>query len=346
MSYNGRLTSLSHGGGCGCKIAPGILSSILKASPLRTLPAALLAGNENNEDAAAYQINANQAIVATTDFFMPIVDDPYEFGRIAATNAISDIYAMGAQPLFALALLGMPINVLPLDVIQKITAGGESVCADAGIVIAGGHSIDSVEPIYGLVVIGLVDPKHLKRNNGSRVGDSIILSKPLGVGILSAALKKERLSDAGYREMIALTTQLNKPGLALSRLDGVHAMTDVTGFGLAGHLLELARGAGLRAALNWSAVPIVDEAMTLAQGDIYTGASTRNWAAYGNEVTLSNQPGIWQQHLLTDPQTSGGLLISCAPELEAEVLAILQADGFSRAAVIGRFEAGSGMAVS
>jgi selenide,water dikinase len=346
MSYNGRLTSLSHGGGCGCKIAPGVLSSILKASPLRTLPAALLAGNENNEDAAVYQINANQAIVATTDFFMPIVDDPYEFGRIAATNAISDIYAMGAQPLFALALLGMPINVLPLDVIQKITAGGESVCADAGIVIAGGHSIDSVEPIYGLVVIGLVDPKHLKRNNGARVGDSIILSKPLGVGILSAALKKERLSDAGYREMIALTTQLNKPGLALSRLDGVHAMTDVTGFGLAGHLLELARGASLRAALNWSAVPIVDEAMTLAQGDIYTGASTRNWAAYGNEVTLSNQPGIWQQHLLTDPQTSGGLLISCAPELEAEVLAILQADGFSRAAVIGRFEAGSGMAVS
>ena len=346
MSYNGRLTSLSHGGGCGCKIAPGVLSSILKASPLRALPAALLAGNENNEDAAVYQINANQAIVATTDFFMPIVDDPYEFGRIAATNAISDIYAMGAQPLFALALLGMPINVLPLDVVQKITAGGESVCADAGIVIAGGHSIDSVEPIYGLVVIGIVDPKHLKRNNGSRVGDSIILSKPLGVGILSAALKKERLSDAGYREMIALTTQLNKPGLALSRLEGVHAMTDVTGFGLAGHLLELARGAGLRAALSWNTVPIVDEAMTLAQGDIYTGASTRNWAAYGNEVTLSNQRGIWQQHLLTDPQTSGGLLIACAPESEAEVLAILQADGFSRAAVIGRFEPGSGMAVS
>ena len=346
MPYNGRLTSLSHGGGCGCKIAPGVLSSILKASPLHALPAALLAGNENNEDAAVYQINANQAIVATTDFFMPIVDDPYEFGRIAATNAISDIYAMGAQPLFALALLGMPINILPLDVIQKITAGGESVCADAGIVIAGGHSIDSVEPIYGLVVIGIVDPKHLKRNNGSRVGDSIILSKPLGVGILSAALKKERLSDAGYREMIALTTTLNKPGLALSRLDGVHAMTDVTGFGLAGHLLELARGAGLRADLIWNAIPIIDEAMTLAQGDIYTGASTRNWAAYGHEVTLSNQLSIWQQHLLTDPQTSGGLLISCAPESEAEVLAILQADGFSRAAVIGRFEPGSGMAVS
>jgi selenide,water dikinase len=346
MSYNGRLTSLSHGGGCGCKIAPGVLSSILKASPLHALPAALLAGNENNEDAAVYQINANQAIVATTDFFMPIVDDPYEFGRIAATNAISDIYAMGAQPLFALALLGMPINVLPLDVIQKITAGGESVCAEAGIVIAGGHSIDTVEPIYGLVVIGLVDPKHLKRNNGSRVGDSIILSKPLGVGILSAALKKECLSDAGYREMISLTTTLNKPGLALSRLDGVHALTDVTGFGLAGHLLELARGAGLRADLSWNAIPIIDEAMMLVQGDIFTGASTRNWAGYGHEVTLASQLGLWQQHLLTDPQTSGGLLISCAPESEAEILAILQADGFSRAAVIGRFEPGSGISVS
>jgi selenide, water dikinase len=346
MSYNGRLTSLSHGGGCGCKIAPGVLSSILKTSPLHALPAALLAGNENNEDAAVYQINANQAIVATTDFFMPIVDDPYEFGRIAATNAISDIYAMGAQPLFALALLGMPINVLPLDVIQKITAGGESVCAEAGIVIAGGHSIDTVEPIYGLVVIGLVDPKHLKRNNGSRVGDSIILSKPLGVGILSAALKKECLSDAGYREMIALTTTLNKPGLALSRLDGVHALTDVTGFGLAGHLLELARGAGLRADLSWNAIPIIDEAMMLVQGDIFTGASTRNWAGYGHEVTLASQLGLWQQHLLTDPQTSGGLLISCAPESETEVLAILRADGFARAAVIGRFEPGSGMAVS
>jgi selenide,water dikinase len=346
MSYNGRLTSLSHGGGCGCKIAPGVLSSILKASPLRNLPAALLAGNENNEDAAVYQINDSQAIVATTDFFMPIVDDPYEFGRIAATNAISDIYAMGAQPLFALALLGMPINVLPLDVIQKITAGGESVCVDAGIVIAGGHSIDAVEPIYGLVVIGLVDPKHLKRNSGARVGDSIILSKPLGVGILSAALKKERLSEAGYREMIALTTTLNKPGLALSRLEGVHALTDVTGFGLAGHLLELASGAGLRAALNWNGIPIIDEAMTLVQSDIYTGASTRNWAAYGHDVCLASQLGWWQQHLLTDPQTSGGLLISCAPESQAEVLAILQADGFSRAAVIGRFESGSGIRVS
>lgn len=343
MSYNGRLTSLSHGGGCGCKIAPGVLSDILKASPIRNIPTALLAGTDNNEDAAVYQINEHQAIVATTDFFMPIVDDPFEFGRIAATNAISDIYAMGAQPLFALALLGMPINVLPLEVIQQITAGGESVCNDAGIMIAGGHSIDTVEPIYGLVAIGIVDPKKLKRNNGAKAGDSIILSKPLGVGILSAGLKKEQLSDAGYREMIALTTKLNKPGVALAQLDGVHALTDVTGFGLAGHLLELARGAKLEAKLEWDAIPVVQEAVKLVQADIFTGASTRNWVGYGHEVKLGDKLGLWQQNLLTDPQTSGGLLISCAPEVEQEVLAILQAGDFMSAKKIGHFAEGSGL---
>jgi selenide,water dikinase len=346
MSYNGRLTSLSHGGGCGCKIAPGVLSDILKASPIRNIPAALLAGTDNNEDAAVYQINEHQAIVATTDFFMPIVDDPFEFGRIAATNAISDIYAMGAQPLFALALLGMPINVLPLEVIQQITAGGESVCNDAGIMIAGGHSIDTVEPIYGLVAIGIVDPKKLKRNNGAKAGDSIILSKPLGVGILSAGLKKEQLSDAGYREMIALTTKLNKPGVALAQLDGVHALTDVTGFGLAGHLLELARGAKLEAKLEWDAIPVVQEAVKLVQADIFTGASTRNWVGYGHEVKLGDKLGLWQQNLLTDPQTSGGLLISCAPEVEQEVLAILQAGDFMSAKKIGHFAEGSGLSVA
>jgi selenide,water dikinase len=346
MSYNGRLTSLSHGGGCGCKIAPGVLSDILKASPIRNIPAALLAGSDNNEDAAVYQINDNQAIVATTDFFMPIVDDPFEFGRIAATNAISDIYAMGAQPLFALALLGMPINVLPMEVIQQITAGGESVCHDAGIMIAGGHSIDTVEPIYGLVAIGIVDPKKLKRNSGAKAGDSIILSKPLGVGILSAGLKKEQLSDAGYREMIALTTKLNKPGVALAQLDGVHALTDVTGFGLAGHLLELARGAKLEAKLEWDAIPVVQEAVKLVQADIFTGASTRNWVGYGHEVKLGSNLGLWQQNLLTDPQTSGGLLISCAPEVEQEVLAILQAGDFMSAKKIGHFAEGSGLSVA
>ena len=345
MSYNGRLTSLSHGGGCGCKIAPGVLSDILKSFPVRNLPPELLAGSDNNEDAAVYQINEHQAIVATTDFFMPIVDDPYQFGRIAATNAISDIYAMGAQPLFALALLGMPINVLPLEVIQEITAGGESVCAEAGIMIAGGHSIDSVEPIYGLVAIGVVDPKQLKRNSGAQEGDSIILSKPLGVGILSAALKKEQLSDAGYQEMIALTTKLNKPGMALAKLSSVHALTDVTGFGLAGHLLEMARGAHLQAQVHWQEIPLIAEAVSLVQSGIYTGASTRNWLSYGEEVKLASNLD-WQQNLLTDPQTSGGLLISCAPDAEAKVLDILREDGFMRAQKIGSFISGSGLSIT
>jgi selenide,water dikinase len=346
IPYNGRLTSLSHGGGCGCKIAPGVLSDILKSSTIRNLPAALLAGSDNNEDAAVYQINDHQAIVATTDFFMPIVDDPFEFGRIAATNAISDIYAMGAQPLFALALLGMPINVLPLEVIQKITTGGESVCNDAGIMIAGGHSIDTVEPIYGLVAIGVVDPKKLKRNSGAKAGDSIILSKPLGVGILSAALKKELLAEAGYQEMIALTTKLNKPGIALAQLEGVHALTDVTGFGLAGHLLEMARGSRLMAQVEWDAIPVIQEAVKHVQADIFTGASTRNWAGYGKEVKLAGNLAFWQQNLLTDPQTSGGLLISCAPEQETEVLSIFNLGGFASAQKIGHFVAGKGLSVA
>jgi selenide, water dikinase len=345
MLYNGRLTSLSHGGGCGCKIAPGVLSDILKSSPIRNLPPELLAGSDNNEDAAVYQINDHQAIVATTDFFMPIVDDPYQFGRIAATNAISDIYAMGAQPLFALALLGMPINVLPLEVIQQITAGGESVCAEAGIMIAGGHSIDTIEPIYGLVAIGMVDPKQLKRNNGAQDGDSIILSKPLGVGILSAALKKEQLSHAGYQEMIDLTTKLNKPGMSLAKLNGVHALTDVTGFGLAGHLLEMARGSRLKAKLDWQNIPLIEEALSLVKSGIFTGASTRNWSAYGDEVHLSG--GLdWQRNLLTDPQTSGGLLVACSPDSEAEVLKILHQDGFMQAQKIGIFTSGSGLTVT
>jgi selenide,water dikinase len=276
---------------------------------------------------------------------MPIVDDPFEFGRIAATNAISDIYAMGAQPLFALALLGMPIAVLPLDVIQQVTAGGESVCNDAGIMIAGGHSIDTVEPIYGLVAIGIVDPKKLKLNSGARAGDSIILSKPLGVGILSAALKKELLSEAGYQEMIALTTKLNKPGVALAQLGGVHALTDVTGFGLAGHLLEMARGSKLMAQVQWDVIPVIQEAVEHVKADIYTGASTRNWAGYGSEVTLASNLALWQQNLLTDPQTSGGLLMSCAPEQEAEVLSILNKGGFASAQKIGHFAAGTGLSV-
>jgi selenide, water dikinase len=340
-----RLTSLAHGGGCGCKIAPGILSEILKTLPIRVSSPDLLVGLENNEDAAVYRINDRQAVVATTDFFMPIVDDPYEFGRIAATNAISDVYAMGGKPIFALALLGMPINTLPMEVIQRITEGGESVCAQAGIPIAGGHSIDTVEPIYGLVVLGLVDPAKFKRNSGAKAGDSLILGKPLGVGILSAALKQEKLRDSGYRRMIEYTTQLNTPGLDLVEMPGVHALTDVTGFGLGGHLLEMCRGAGLSAQLKWADVPVIPEAVDLVKAGIYTGASSRNWNGYGKEVRLAAGIEEWQRLLLTDPQTSGGLLVSCSPESEIEVLAIFKRLGFADACRIGSFSAGAGLSV-
>ena len=340
-----RLTSLAHGGGCGCKIAPGVLTEILKAAPLRLLPAALLAGSDNNEDAAVYKLNDTQAIVATTDFFTPIVDDAFDFGRIAATNAISDVYAMGGQPLFALALLGMPINTLPLDVIQRISAGGESVCAEAGIPIAGGHSIDTVEPIYGLVVIGLVHPDKIKRNSGARPGDSLILGKPLGVGILSAALKQEKLSEEGYARMIEYTTKLNKPGVELADMPGVHALTDVTGFGLAGHLLEMCRGSKLSAEVIWSDIPIIPQAIQHVRAGIYTGASTRNWAGYGNEVHLAAGMEKWQEQLLTDPQTSGGLMLACSPEAEVEVLALFARHGFAEARKIGTFAEGAGLSV-
>lgn len=345
MIFNQKLTSLSHGGGCGCKIAPGVLSEILKSASIKVFPPALLAGTQNNEDAAVYQLNDKQAVVATTDFFMPIVDDPYDFGRIAATNAVSDIYAMGATPLFALALLGMPINVLPLEVIQQITRGGESVCALANIPVAGGHSIDSVEPIYGLVVIGLVDPKKIKRNSGAKHGDHIILGKPLGVGILSAALKKGILSEAGYEQMIKYTTQLNSVGIELSEISGVHALTDVTGFGLAGHLLEMSRGASLGAYLHMKDVPLIEEAQALVQASVFTAASTRNWAGYGEHIHLSAGVQEWQRNILTDPQTSGGLLVACDPLAQDAVLSAFERCGFESARCIGFFGEGSGVHV-
>ncbi len=259
-----RLSSLSHGGGCGCKIAPGVLSEILKGTRGMPIPKELLVGIETADDAAVYKLNDQQALIATTDFFMPIVDDPFDFGRIAATNAISDVYAMGGTPIMALALVGMPINVLPLETIGLILKGGESMCAEAGIPIAGGHTIDSVEPIYGLVVLGLVHPDKVKRNSDARVGDALILGKPLGVGILSAALKKDALPAEGYAQMIDNTTRLNKPGIALSAMDGVHALTDITGFGLAGHGLELARGANSTVVIDWAKVPLLDGVREMA----------------------------------------------------------------------------------
>ena len=337
-----RLTSLSHGGGCGCKIAPGVLSEILKSSSGFPVPKELLVGIETADDAAVYQLNDEQALIATTDFFMPIVDDPYDFGRIAATNAISDVYAMGGTPIMALALVGMPINVLPVETIGRIIRGGESICAEAGIPIAGGHTIDSVEPIYGLVVLGLIHPSKVKRNSDAKLGDTLVLGKPLGVGVLSAALKKDQLSAEGYRQMIANTTQLNKPGIALADLKGVHALTDVTGFGLAGHGLELARGAKCSVQIDWAKVPLLPGVRELAAMGLVTGASGRNWASYGGDVTLPAAFAEADRALLTDPQTSGGLLVSCAPAQTDEVLAIFRRGGFERAAVVGRIVDGPG----
>ena len=336
LTTSPRLTSLAHGGGCGCKIAPGVLRDILSNMKGFALPPALLVGIDTSDDAAVYLLNDQQALIATTDFFMPIVDDPFDFGRIAATNAISDVYAMGGAPVFALALVGMPVNVLSTDTIGQILAGGQSVCQAAGIPIAGGHSIDSVEPIYGLVVLGLAHPSRIKRNASAQAGDLLVLGKPLGVGILSAALKKEQLSAQGYAQMIASTTRLNTPGPELAALDGVHAMTDVTGFGLAGHALEIARGSGVDVHIDWARVPWLDGVRGLAEQGHVTGASGRNWQGYGADVQLpaSGFDAI-DQALLSDPQTSGGLLVSCSPDALKDVMAVFVKHGFAQAAVVG-----------
>ncbi|MBL8482525.1 MAG: selenide, water dikinase SelD [Rhodocyclaceae bacterium] len=342
MSANApiRLTEFSHGGGCGCKISPGVLAQMLACAPQMAIPAQLLVGTETSDDAAVYQLNADQALVATTDFFTPIVDDPEHFGRIAATNALSDVYAMGGRPILALALVGMPLDKLPLDVIGRILAGGAAVCGEAGIVIAGGHSIDVLEPIYGLVALGVVHPQKVKRNCAARAGDRLVLGKPLGIGILSAGLKKGLLSAGGYAEMLRWTTALNTPGIALAELEAVHAMTDVTGFGFAGHLLEICRGSGLCARVDFSALPLIDEAAGLVQRGIATGASGRNWAAYGGAVDMPAGAPDWHRKMLADPQTSGGLLVACAPEASAQVLQIMHRAGMERAAVVGELADG------
>ena len=335
-----RLTSLSHGGGCGCKIAPGVLSKILEGTAAMPMPKELLVGIETSDDAAVYQLNDEQALIATTDFFMPIVDDPFDFGRIAATNAISDVYAMGGRPILALALVGMPINVLSTQTIGRILEGGAAVCGAAGIPVAGGHTIDSVEAIYGLVALGLVHPKHVKRNADAKPGDVLVLGKPLGVGVMSAALKKGELGEAGYAQMIASTTRLNTPGPDLAALPGVHALTDVTGFGLAGHALEMARGARCRVEIDWASVPLLPGVRELAARGLVTGASGRNWAGYGQDVRLPEGFAAEDRALLTDPQTSGGLLVACAPQAVGEVRSVFARHGFERPSVVGRIVEG------
>jgi selenide,water dikinase len=334
-----RLTSLAHGGGCGCKLAPGVLQDILKQMPAAQAFPDLLVGNESADDAAVWRLNDSQALVATTDFFMPVVDDPFDFGRIAATNALSDVYAMGGRPIMALAIVGMPVNRLPVETIGRILAGGASVCAEAGVPIAGGHSIDSVEPIYGLVALGLAHPDRIRRNDRARAGDVLILTKALGVGVLSAAFKQERLDPAGYAALIASTTRLNAVGADLAQDAAVHAMTDVTGFGLLGHALEVARGSALTVEIT-ATPPLLEGVEALARAGIRTGASARNWASYGHAVEFAGEPEDWRRDLLTDPQTSGGLLVAVAPERAEAVLDQVRAAGFGQAAVVGRMRNG------
>jgi selenide,water dikinase len=341
-----RLTELSHGGGCGCKIAPAVLQEILSQAPPMKGFADLLVGTESSDDAAVYRLNDSQAIVATTDFFMPIVDDPFDFGRIAATNALSDIYAMGGKPLFALAIVGMPVGKLPTETIRQILAGGEAVCKAAGIPIAGGHSIDAPEPIYGLVGIGVVHPGKVKRNDQAQAGDALILAKPLGIGVFADAMKKGKLSAAGYAQMLSSTTQLNTPGMLLAELPDVHAMTDVTGFGLLGHLLEITRGSRLSATVSFADVPVHPLALELVQAGFSPGAAERNWTSYGHEVRLPEGTAEWQRKLLCDPQTSGGLMVACEQEAIPTVLAQMSREGFTSARVVGMLGQGNGVTVT
>ncbi len=335
-----RLTSLAHGGGCGCKLAPSVLRQLLAGQPTGGPFERLLVGTETGDDAAVWQVDDATCVIATTDFFMPMVDDPRDFGRIAATNAISDVYAMGGRPIMALAILGMPIDKIPAEMVRDILAGGAEVCGRAGIPVAGGHSIDSPEPIYGLAVIGTCRPEEVRRNSSARPGDALILTKGIGVGIYSSAIKKGKLDGEGYAEMIATTTLLNRIGADLARDADVHAITDVTGFGLAGHGLEIARGSGLGVVVDIAAVPLLARAEELAAAGCVTGASHRNWASYGEEVDLPADLDEVRRHLLTDPQTSGGLLVACAPERAEEIAATIRAAGYPAARCIGRAEAG------
>lgn len=338
-----RLTSLAHGGGCGCKLAPNVLNDILGGLSPAIAPKELIVDAATSDDAAVWRISDDAAIVATTDFFMPVVDDPFDFGRIAATNALSDIYAMGARPIFSLAIVGMPIGKLSTATIRKILDGGRSVADAAGAPIAGGHSIDSVEPIYGLVALGLVDPRRILRNCDARVGDVLILGKPLGVGVFSAALKKGVLAPDDYETMIRSTTRLNRPGAELGKVAGVSAATDVTGFGLFGHLAEMCKGAGVSAVIDRAAVPVFAGARRLLAEGVKTGASARNWASIGSLVDRAAQLTDEERDLFCDPQTSGGLLVSCAPDDAPAVLALFRARGFEDAAIIGAVAAGPPM---
>ena len=337
-----KLTQYSHGAGCGCKIAPGVLDQILGQLGAQTEDPRLLVGHGARDDAAVYDLGDGTAAVSTTDFFMPIVDDPHTFGRIAAANAISDIYAMGGQPLMAIAILGWPVDKLEPEVAGRVLEGGRSICAEAGIPLAGGHSIDSPEPIFGLAVTGRVTVAKLKKNGGAAVGDRLYLTKPLGVGMVTTAQKKGRVQAEHLQAAADNMTKLNKVGAALGNIEGVHAMTDVTGFGLAGHALEMARVTGVDLAVRASWLPALDRPGLEAYhaAGCIPGGTRRNFASYGAELDLKGG-GDFERDLLCDPQTSGGLLVAAAPLAAAEVEAALRAAG-CHASAIGEVISGTG----
>jgi selenide,water dikinase len=337
-----RLTSLAHGGGCGCKLAPSVLQQLIGDQSQTQHFAQLLVGAETGDDAAVWDLDGETCILATTDFFMPVVDDPGDFGRIAATNALSDIYAMGGAPIMALAILGMPLGKVDIATVRAILQGGASICAQAGVPVAGGHSIDSVEPIYGLAVIGAAPKAQIRRNADARPGDALILTKALGVGVYSAAFKKDALSAEAYDEMIASTTQLNRIGTALARDGAVHGVTDVTGFGLLGHALEMARGSAVALCLDADSLPLFRQTAALVRQGFVTGASERNWASYGASVELPAGFPDWRRQILTDPQTSGGLLVSCAETEADRLVSEMFAAGYEASRRIGRVEPGEG----
>ncbi|WP_160154272.1 selenide, water dikinase SelD [Microbulbifer sp. ALW1] len=321
-----RLTQYSHGAGCGCKISPAVLDQILAGSGSQVADPRLWVGNSSRDDAAVYALDEERGVVSTTDFFMPIVDDPFDFGRIAATNAISDIYAMGADPLMAIAILGWPVNVLPPEVAREVIRGGRAVCDTAGIPLAGGHSIDAPEPIFGLAVTGVVEKRRLKRNDTATAGCKLYLTKPLGIGVLTTAEKQGKLQNADIGVARDLMCTLNRPGSQFARIEGVKAMTDVTGFGLLGHLVEMADGSGLSARLDYAAVPRLPGIEHYLELGCIPGGTGRNFESYGHRVQLADES---QKLLLADPQTSGGLLVAVEPASEQEFLSAASDSGLA-----------------
>ena len=331
-----KLTQYTKGGGCGCKLAPIALSEILASHQVGKEVSQLLVGNDSRDDAAVYQIDENNAIISTTDFFMPIVDDAFSFGEIAAANAISDVYAMGGKPIFALAVLGWPLATIPASVATQVMEGARKTCAKAGIVIAGGHSIESQDPIFGLVVNGMVTIENLKRNDTAKEGDLLLLTKPIGVGILATAQKKELITEQDLTKLLNQLTTINKVGELLGKIEGVHAMTDVTGFGLLGHLHEMMEGSELQACISYEKIPILDEARTYIAQKAIPDATSRNWNAYSKEVKFETGVNVMEAfQLLPDPQTNGGLLIAVAPDAVQEVQTILKEAGIELVEPIG-----------